>query len=122
VNDADSRPLTGVDRMSVAFSHLLRAQGLDVPVGCVTVFASALGTIGVQRRSSVYWAGRATLVRRPEDLPTYDRSFEAFWLGRPLTEPQPPGAAPAPGAVAGGDDGPGRPRAAADRDEPVALR
>ncbi|MDQ1391203.1 MAG: uncharacterized protein QOF30_180 [Acidimicrobiaceae bacterium] len=131
--DADSRPLTGVDRMAVAFSHLLRAQGLDVPVGCVTVFASALGTIGVQRRSSVYWAGRATLVRRPEDLPTYDRSFEAFWLGRPLIEPRRPGPAAGPIAVPvpAAEDAPaadGDPDADADDDpdeddsDAVALR
>jgi uncharacterized protein with von Willebrand factor type A (vWA) domain len=97
--------VTGVDRMAVAFSRLLRAQGLDVPVGCVTAFAAALGAVGVQRRSSVYWAGRATLVRRPEDRPTYDRSFEAFWLGRPLIEPQPP-AGPAGPPLAAAVDSP----------------
>ncbi|MDQ1416626.1 MAG: uncharacterized protein QOF81_2239 [Acidimicrobiaceae bacterium] len=97
--------MTGVDRMAVAFSRLLRAQGLDVPVGCVTAFAAALGAVGVQRRSSVYWAGRATLVRRPEDRPTYDRSFEAFWLGRPLIEPQPP-AGPAGPPLAAAVDSP----------------
>ncbi|MGH9126831.1 MAG: vWA domain-containing protein, partial [Acidimicrobiales bacterium] len=91
-------PVTGVDRMAVAFSHLLRGQGLDVPVGCVTVFAAALGAVGVGNRSSVYWAGRATIVRQPEDLRVYDRSFEAFWLGRPLIEAQPP-AAPASGPM-----------------------
>jgi uncharacterized protein with von Willebrand factor type A (vWA) domain len=31
----------------------------------------------------VYWAGRSTLVRRPEDIPVYDRVFGAFWLDRP---------------------------------------
>jgi uncharacterized protein with von Willebrand factor type A (vWA) domain len=35
----------------------------------------------VARRASVYWAGRATLVRRPEDRVTYDRAFDAFWCG-----------------------------------------
>ena len=27
----------------------------------------------------MYWAGRATLVRRPEDLPLFDRAFAVFW-------------------------------------------
>ena len=29
--------------------------------------------------TSVYWAGRATLVRRPEDIELYDRGFAAWW-------------------------------------------
>ena len=33
-------------------------------------------------RTGVYWAGRATLVRRPEDIATYDRVF-AVVLARP---------------------------------------
>jgi uncharacterized protein len=92
--------------MAVAFSHLLRAQGLDVPVGCVTVYACALGAVGLQRRSGVYWAGRATLLRRPEDLAVYDRSFEAFWLGRPLSEAQVRAGQPPPMAVTVGLDQP----------------
>jgi uncharacterized protein with von Willebrand factor type A (vWA) domain len=49
-------------------------MGLDVPVGNVVTFAHALGLVGIGRR--------ATLVRRPEDAPAYDRAFDAFWLGR----------------------------------------
>jgi uncharacterized protein with von Willebrand factor type A (vWA) domain len=98
--------LTGADRMAVAFSHLLRAQGLDVPLSCVIAFASALGAVGLERRTSVYWAGRATLVRRPEDRAVYDRSFEAFWLGRPLTQPQPPASSAPSAPVATGNDTP----------------
>jgi len=39
----------------------------------------ALGELSLDRREPVYWAGRATLVRRPEDFPLYDRAFAAFW-------------------------------------------
>ncbi|TMM17090.1 MAG: VWA domain-containing protein [Actinobacteria bacterium] len=76
------------DRMAVAFAHVLRGTGLDVPVGSVVGFAQALGALGVRRRSPVYWAGRATLVSRPEDVAVYDRAFAAFWLGEgpPPTE------------------------------------
>src|SRR5713101_1525470 len=69
--------------MAVGFCRLLRGAGLDVPLGCVTAFANALGAVGLAQRSSVYWAGRATLVRRPEDIGVYDRVFSAFWLDRP---------------------------------------
>ncbi len=64
------------------FGRALRAAGLDVPTGSVVMFAEALGCVGVDRRDRVYWAGRATLVRRPEDVAVYDRIFDAFWLDR----------------------------------------
>src|SRR5580700_10014908 len=78
----DQTPVTGVDRMAVAFARLLRGAGLDVALGSVTMFAEALGVLGVDQRAPVYWAGRTTLVRRPEDIRVYDRVFEAFWLDR----------------------------------------
>ncbi len=38
----------------------------------------------LDRRAGVYWAGRATLVRRPEDIAAYDRAFAAvFWAAGP---------------------------------------
>jgi len=86
--------VTGADRMAVAFGHLLRSAGLDVPLGSVVTFTAALGAVGLDRRAAVYWAGRATLVRRPEDVGPYDRVFAEFWLQRqslpaPLATPQP---------------------------------
>jgi hypothetical protein len=36
----------------------------------------------------VYWAGRATLLHRPEDIAAYDGGFRQFWLGaRPPDRP-----------------------------------
>ncbi len=81
-SDAAPAAVTGVDRMAVAFARLLRGAGLDVALGSVTVFAEALGVLGLDRRAPVYWAGRTTLVRRPEDIGAYDRVFAAFWLDR----------------------------------------
>ncbi len=37
------------------------------------------GAVGVEDGGDVYWAGRATLVRHPEDIPVYDATFAAFW-------------------------------------------
>lgn len=76
------RPDGELDRVAVAFARVLRGTGLDVPVGSTITFADALAAVGLDRRDSVYWAGRATLVRSPEDRETYDRAFEAFWDGR----------------------------------------
>jgi uncharacterized protein len=39
----------------------------------------------------VYWAGRTTLIRRPEDRELYDRAFKVFWEARTSHgEPAPP--------------------------------
>jgi uncharacterized protein with von Willebrand factor type A (vWA) domain len=69
-------------RLAVAFARLLRGLGLAVPIGCVLDFGEALGLVGVDDRDSVYWAGRATLVHRPEDIALYDRAFAVFWERR----------------------------------------
>ena len=61
---------------------MLRGLGLSVPIGCVLTFTEALGTVGLRDRDGVYWAARATLVRRPEDLPLFDRAFAVFWEAR----------------------------------------
>ncbi len=73
--------------IAVAFGRVLRGSGMSVPVGCVLTFAEALVQAGVDRRETVYWSGRATLVRRPEDIEVYDRAFDVFWSQRQLAEP-----------------------------------
>lgn len=65
--------------MAVAFGRILRGAGLRIPMGSVLAFVDALGLVGIDHRDSVYWAGRATLVRNPEDIGLYDRAFTAFW-------------------------------------------
>jgi uncharacterized protein with von Willebrand factor type A (vWA) domain len=67
------------ERVAVAFSRVLRGSGVDVPVGATLTFARALAHTGLAERGGVYWAGRATLVTRPEHTATYDRAFDAFW-------------------------------------------
>lgn len=71
---------TPAERMAVAFARVLRGAGLRVPLGSVLTFVDALGRLRLDNRSQVYWAGRATLVRTPEDIPMFDRAFSAFWL------------------------------------------
>ncbi len=76
-------PHTPAERMAVTFARVLRGAGLRVPMGSVLAFVDALGKVGIDDRDNVYWAGRATLVRRPEDFDLYDRSFAVFWLAAP---------------------------------------
>jgi uncharacterized protein with von Willebrand factor type A (vWA) domain len=70
------------ERIAVAFARVLRGSGVDVPVGRAVTFAQALALTGVDRSSAVYWAGRTTLIGQPEDIPAYDRAFDAFWRQR----------------------------------------
>jgi uncharacterized protein with von Willebrand factor type A (vWA) domain len=84
---------TPAERMAVAFARVLRGAGLRAPLGSVLTFVDALGKLRLDQRDQVYWAGRATLVRNPEDIPLYDRTFEVFWLSaRELDDsgPEPP--------------------------------
>jgi hypothetical protein len=85
---------TPAERMAVTFARVLRGAGLRAPMGSVIAFVDALGKVGIQQRSSVYWAGRATLVRNPEDISVYDQAFEVFWAGTsvlmPVLMPQEP--------------------------------
>ncbi len=71
--------MADADRIAVAFARVLREAGLDVPVGASITYAGALAAVGLDRRDDVYWAGRATLLRRPEDTSAYDDAFRAFW-------------------------------------------
>lgn len=65
--------------MAVAFARVLRGTGIEVPAGATVTFARALGCVGLASRPGVYWAGRATMVNRPEDVAAFDRAFAVFW-------------------------------------------
>jgi uncharacterized protein with von Willebrand factor type A (vWA) domain len=67
------------DRLVVAFARLLRRAGLDVPVGATVTLGRAWAAVGLEQRDTLYWAGRAVVLRRREDAPIYDEAFRAFW-------------------------------------------
>ncbi len=69
-------------RLSVGFSRVLRAAGLKVPASATIRYAEALAIVGLDDADRVYWAGRATLVHRPEDFGVYDRAFASYWRHR----------------------------------------
>jgi len=84
--------VAGAEELAVAFARVLRGAGLSVPVSTVVAFTQALGVVGMARRDDVYWAGRTTLVRNPEDVAVFDRAFKVFWeraTGSGLDEPEP---------------------------------
>jgi len=71
----------------VAFARALRNEGLPVGPGRVVDFCRAAAAVPADH---LYWAGRLTLVSRPEEIPVYDRVF------RGVLEEEPP---PAPVTV-----------------------
>ena len=68
--------------IAVAFTQILRGLGLSVPTSCTHTFAAALCATGLDDRTTTYWVGRSTLVRRMEDIAAYDRAFAVFFEGR----------------------------------------
>lgn len=78
--------------IAVAFSQVLRGAGLSVPTSCTMTYSEALQATGIDDREATYWAGRATLVRRPEDITLYDRAFAVYFEARTASaadEPDP---------------------------------
>jgi uncharacterized protein with von Willebrand factor type A (vWA) domain len=97
VADAAPAARTALDdplRLPVAFAHVLRRWGLTIPVGRIPLYAEALGVTGIASRRGAYWAGRATLVSRAEDIGAYDGAFHQFWEGGPPPTTRPTVATP----------------------------
>lgn len=74
--------VSGPERLAVSFARLLRKLEIQTPLDSVLTFVNSLEAVGITDRSSVYWAARATLVRRPEDIPDFDKAFKVFWEHR----------------------------------------
>jgi len=112
-------------RIAVAFTRVLRGVGLAVPLDTVLTFTDALGAVGVTERDPVYWAGRAALVHRPEDIALFDKTFAVFWERRrneqlAAVEDEPLKITI---AVDDGDEGSDEPDQAPPSDEPtITLR
>lgn len=72
----------------VHFGHALRQAGLPVGTGDILAFSSALTRLDPADMGDVYWAGRTTLVKRKDDIPTYDSVFRSYFLdaGSPVEE------------------------------------
>jgi uncharacterized protein len=71
-------PFTG---LLVRFAGELRKAGLAVGSGDVLVYCSALARLDPSDLVDLYWAGRTTLVSRPDDIARYDEVFRRFFLG-----------------------------------------
>src|SRR5918992_1403012 len=78
--------MMGAEESLVGFGRALRAQGLNVGTGRILSFCRAAAALEPLTRDTLYWAGRATLVSRPEDFDAYDRAFDAFFRDEQMDE------------------------------------
>jgi uncharacterized protein len=65
----------------VGFARELRAAGLSVGTGDVLAYFAAMTPLDPTDLMDLYWAGRATLIGRHEDIDAYDRVFRRYFLG-----------------------------------------
>jgi len=77
---ADPGP-AGVEALAslVTFGRELRRRGLAVGTGRILTFLRAVVALGLTDRSSLYWAGRVSMIGRKEDFPAYDLAFEDWY-------------------------------------------
>ena len=74
----------------VTLARALDAAGVPTSVDRTAECVRAMAALDPSRRGDVYWAGRLTLCRHPDDGPRYDRVFEAVFAGDyPRTRPRP---------------------------------
>lgn len=64
----------------VGFARALRGNGLTVGTGQLAAYCASVGLLDTSDADDLYWAGRACLVTRHDDVATYDRVFRS-WFG-----------------------------------------
>src|SRR5690625_3273256 len=65
------------------FARALREGGLSCDEHRVRAYLDAVLRLDVADPAQVYWAGRLTLCADPDDIPTYDRAFTAWFAADP---------------------------------------
>jgi uncharacterized protein with von Willebrand factor type A (vWA) domain len=69
-------------RHIVTFGRVLREAGMEVGPGRIADALRGMDHVDIADQEQVFWALRTTLVARREDLETFDRAFDAWFLRR----------------------------------------
>jgi uncharacterized protein len=72
--------LTGFDELFIEFAHDLRTHGMVIGSDDVITFLSGIAVLDATDVMDVYWSGRTTLVRKKDNVPLYNKRFQAFFL------------------------------------------
>lgn len=79
--------LTGFDELFIEFAHDLRFHGMVIGSDDVITYLSAIAVLDARDIMDVYWSGRVTLVRKKDNVPLYNKRFQAFFLDISEDEP-----------------------------------
>jgi uncharacterized protein with von Willebrand factor type A (vWA) domain len=79
--------LTGFDELFIEFAHDLRLHGMVIGSDDVITYLSAISVLDASDIMDVYWSGRITLVRKKDNIPLYNKRFQAFFLDISDNEP-----------------------------------
>lgn len=79
--------LTGFDELFIEFAQDLRFHGMVIGSDDVITFLSAISVLDAGDVMDVYWSGRVTLVRKKDNIPLYNKRFQAFFLDISDDEP-----------------------------------
>ena len=79
--------LTGFDELFIEFAHDLRFHGMVIGSDDVITYLSAISVLDAGDIMDVYWSGRVTLVRKKDNVPLYNKRFQAFFLDISENEP-----------------------------------
>ena len=79
--------LTGFDELFIEFAYDLRFHGMVIGSDDVITYLSAIAVLDARDIMDVYWSGRITLVRKKDNVPLYNKRFQAFFLDISENEP-----------------------------------
>ncbi|WP_034272391.1 vWA domain-containing protein [Haloechinothrix halophila] len=65
----------------VGFTHALADAGLDIGTDRTAAFLTAVSEVDVANPDQLYWAGRVTLCREPDEIAGYDAVFARWFYG-----------------------------------------
>lgn len=63
----------------IGFGRELRHRGLSVGTGRIVTFCRSAAALGALDRTGLYWAGRSSLISRPEDAQAFDAAFDEWF-------------------------------------------
>jgi uncharacterized protein len=63
----------------IGFGRELRHRGLNVGTGRIVTFCRSAAALGALDRTGLYWAGRSSLISRPEDAQAFDAAFDEWF-------------------------------------------
>ncbi len=69
------------------FGRLLRTMGVDVSLSQMIDLVRALNVVPITSKRDFYYAARALLITRREDIPLFDQAFALFWRTADATPP-----------------------------------